>query len=425
MDKSRVFADLGLITETMVGDDLFNPVHIRYTAVLDHEINDKIIVKAWDRTKRVFPVVDTVLEAEHGGADFYMKPENSGKYTDDHLYLIKPESGSNVPIKTKIPVSPGSDVVGGRVICVSYYGNTIALSMYHAAVDAGGFKMIASTFLYIYLALYTGHEDENPPVELTEGREPKEYYQPISAEYVYKQEYNPVLLYTLPTPCRGFYDDDMVREDGHVYSGGINVSVKDFIGFCKKNGANPSAMMCTLLAKAAYALNPDEKRGIVFDLTISARKVLGFENNVANVIGLSTSYISREDVMNKTIAEISQNIRSDLERQRTRDYILSLYRFFHAYEHIPLVKSRTVTYMGALDIGDNNSHILDFSMETNSIYNLFMFQLNDNFALTLQYGKATEKYLNELDKIFSELGIKAEITHLSHIVENDVTAAVL
>jgi hypothetical protein len=44
--------------------------------------------------------------------------------------------------------------------------------------------MILRTFLYAYLALRTGHEDENPVVELREGRSPQEYYTNVASAYL-------------------------------------------------------------------------------------------------------------------------------------------------------------------------------------------------------------------------------------------------
>ena len=57
--------------------------------------------------------------------------------------------------------------------------------------------------------------------------------------------------------------------------------------------------------------------------------------------------------------------------------------------------------------------------------NLFLFQLGEKFILTLTYGKATEKYLNEFLRIFRELDIPAEITHKAHDIDKDVTEPAL
>jgi hypothetical protein len=428
MDKSNVLADLGLLSETVIGLDLFNPVHIRYTVTLDHDLDGELLKKAWDKIKRVYPIVDAVYELEHGDKDFYinMDPVTREKYKMDHLYLVKAQSGVNDPIRSKVPIEPFTEACGERFICISYYERTVTVSAYHTLVDGGGLKMIFTAFLYVYLAMYTGHEDENPIVDLTEGRNSDEYYKGLTLEDVFSQEYTPVPLYSLPLYCTGFIDKDMVRdEDGNVYAGGISVSVDELIRLCKENGTNPSSMMCTLLAKAAYALNPDVKEDIVFDITLSERKLFGFEKSIANAVGLATTYVTADDIMNKSIAEVSGRIRKDVDKQRTKDYFITYRRLFATYEKNPAFKSRTVTYIGAFDVGDNNNHIVDFDMGTNSIYNLFMMQVNDKFLLNVYYGLATEKYVNELINIFSELGIKAELIHPVHRVVRDSKTPVL
>jgi hypothetical protein len=344
----------------------------------------------------------------------------------DHIYLVKAEGGINAPIKSKAPIEPGTDLCGGRLICISYYERSVTISAYHALVDGGGLNMIFTAFLYVYLAMYTGHEDENPIVDLTEGKNIDEYYKGATLENVFSQEYTPVSLYSLPLYCTGFRDEDMARDnEGKIYAGNISVPVDGIIKLCKENGANPSSMICTLLAKAAYALNPEVKNDIVFDITISVRKLLGIEKSVANAVGLAVTYVTRDDIMNKSLAEVSQKIRKDVDVQRTKDYYISFRRLFSTYKHTPAYKSRTVTYIGALNVGDNNNHIVDFDLGTNSIYNLFMMQVNDKFILSIYYGMATEKYMKELIKIFSNLGIKAEITYPVHSVVLDSKTPVL
>ena len=425
MDNDIVIADLGLITETTLGQDLFNPVHINYTAVLDHEIDEKLLKRAWDRVKKVYPVLDTVLKLESGSVEFYMDPEVRAAHANDHAYLIAAENGNNVPIKSKVPIEPGCELVGKRLISVSYYDNSVTLSAYHALLDGGGLNIVFTSMLYVYLALYTGHEDKEPVVDLTEGRTVRDYYQGATLEYVFSQGYTPVPLYTLPLGCIGFRDSDMVRDHDSIAAGTLNIPVKNFINFCKDNGASPSSMMCALLAKAAYSLNPDVRDDIVFDVTVSVRKILGLDNTIANSVGLAVAYTTYEDIMNKSLSEISQKIRSDVDLQRTRDYYLSFRRVFCTYKHSPMYKSRTVTYIGKLDVGDNNHHIIDFDLGTNSLYNLFMMQLNDKFILSLYHGKATEKYMNELVKLFDEFGIKAEVKTPVHNIPTDSKTPVL
>jgi hypothetical protein len=123
----------------------------------------------------------------------------------------------------------------------------------------------------------------------------------------------------------------MVRdENGNVYSGNISFSVDELIRLCKENGTSPSSIMCTILANAAYALNPNVKEDIIFDITLSERKLFGFEKSVANAVGLATTYVTYDDIMNKSIAEVSGRIRKDVDKQRTKEHLSGI-RVVHAY----------------------------------------------------------------------------------------------
>lgn len=407
MDKNKIMVDLGRIKETMLANDMFGPITPRLTVTMDHEIDDELIVKAWERTKRVYPVIDAVLGFECEDPSVYMDAKKAEEHLTEHLYLMYPEGGENKPLKSKVPVKAGTPAFGGRLIGISYYGRDIFITAYHTLVDGGGLGMVAKTFLYSYLALYTGHEDEHPVVELEEGRKVEDYYSGITQKLVFETEYTPVELYSLPYHCDGFFDKDMVRDNGHVRIGSIYISQPEFIAFCKKNKANPSSMMCALLAKAAYALNPEEKRDIIFTLTVASRSLFGLDKSIANCVGLAVSYATREELEGRSLAEIAGRIRKEVDTQRTLDYYISFGKVFATYKHDMQGKKRIVTYMGNIDIGDNTGHMVDVNMATFSYSNLYLVQLNDRFILTLMYGRATEKYLKEFLKIFDELGIQA------------------
>jgi hypothetical protein len=81
--------------------------------------------------------------------------------------------------------------------------------------------------------------------------------------------------------------------------------------------------------------------------------------------------------------------------------------------------------VGAIDVGDNNKHLIDLYTESNGDDNLFLFQLGNRFMMTLTYGLATAKYLQEFLRIFRELGIRAEITHEAYAIDKDASEPVL
>lgn len=424
MDKSKILVDLGTVGEVKLSNDLENPIHIRLTATLDHELSDELIVKAWDRTKRVYPVIDAVLGFEHGDALFYMDPKAKAQYSEKHIYLVQAEEGKNDPVRSKAPIVPGTETVGKRLICISYFGSRVSIGAYHILVDGTGLSKIFNTFLYSYLALYTGQEDEKPVVELTEGRKPEEYYISPLNRFIYQQEYTPVPLYLLPPGCRGFMDQGF-QVDGNCYTGSLSVPSADFMKLCKEIGANPSAMLCILTAKAAYALNPEETNDILFGMTLALKSALGIDDAISNASSFALSYASRDEIMNKPLSGVSQRIRSDVDMQRTRDYIITSQRSASTFIYSPQLRPRMVTYLGAVNIGDNTGHIVDFSLETDAHLVVYMIQLKDRFIIPLQYDNLTEKYLNEFKKALGELGVAAEISQPASLVVKDSQTAVL
>ena len=424
MDKSRILVDLGMISSTMLETDLKNPVQIRYQAILDHEIDGELLKKAWNRTKRVYPLIDAVLYFEHGKEGEYPDLKAVREYGTDHLFLIKAQGGVNDPIHTKVPVRPLTDAMGGRLIGVNYSGRTVSISSFHILTDGSGINMIFSTLLYCYLALYTGHEDEVPPVELREGRSVEQYYNSSFINTVYESDYTPTPLYTLPLGCRGFIDRDMVNDE-NIYIGSLHIPADEFIRYCKENGANPSSMICALSAKAAYAINPDTKEDVVVALTMALKQMFGLEETISNAVRMSLAYATYEDVTEKPISETAQKIRRDTGTQRTKDYIVSFCRVFETYQYQPKIRPRVVTYIGKFDIGDNTRHVVDFNMETNGHYVVYMIQLQGEFVFIVQYGKATEKYLNEFNRIFHEAGIHSTVSSTTHTVEKDAPGPVL
>lgn len=423
-ENSKRLADLGFFWESRVTSDLINPMHLRYTATLDQQIDDELIAQAWERTKRVYPLIDTQVEFERDPRA-YAVPDSMEQYHDDHVYLVEPTDGSSRPLRSRVPVTPGSNAVGKRPMCVSYYGSDITLSAYHAFVDGGGLTRVLSTLLYAYLALATGREEEQPIVELQEGRDPSAYYTPVAAEFLSKQAFEPTPLYTLPFFCRSFIEEEVLADSRNPRIGSVSLDADAFMRLCKQSGANPSAMIAGLLAKVVYRLNPSEKNDVVFEFTMSSRGLFGLEDSIANATGSLIAYATRDDIEHKQLDEVARKIRADVASQRSRDYYLTFQKYSYMYERRKLFKTRTVTYVGTLNIGDNNSHIVDFNMETFGLNNLYLMQLNDRFLMMLSYGNATDAYLQCFLQVFDELGIDARIVHPDHQIVPDSPEPVL
>lgn len=423
MDKNRILIDMGRICETLLESDLKTKVQLRSTLKLDHMIDGDLLREAWNRTKRVYPLIDAVPGYEHD-SEGILTLERARKYGNDHLFLLSPTGGVNDPVYSREPIHPYTETTGRRIISVSYFDSSITISSWHILVDGGGLNMIISTLLYIYLSLYTGEEDKHPMVELTEGRRPEEYYMADLLSHVFKQEYTPVPLYSLPRGCKGFFDEDMYNDE-NVYSGSLRLDAEDLIRICKETGANPSSLLCALSARAAYNQNPDTREDIVVGLTVALKHTLGIDGYISNAVRNALAYVTYDELNGKPLAETAQRIRKDVDTQRSKDYIVTLCRFFDTYQFVPTVRPRLVTYMGEFNIGRHTSHIVDFNMESTGHYVVYLLQLGKVFLFHIQYGRATERYLEEFRQVFEALGIRTEISRPAHAISPGVDSAIL
>jgi hypothetical protein len=386
--------------------DHYNDIHIRFTAELDHEIDALLMEKAWERTIKVYPVIGCVIEME--GKD---------------LFFYKAD-GENKAIKSKAPINPGSDIVSNCVITATYYGNKVSVSAYHTMVDGGGLNEIFKTLLYFYISSYTGIYDEPVTVQIAEGRTAQEYYKTVSPDEL--GDFTPMPLHAMPY-LREFAEDEEMEgeEDGSKAFASIKFPVDIFIGKCKEIGANPTAMLAILTSKAFYALNPDERKDIFFEITTSVRKTFGAEGCISNCTSDIYADVAYEDVIKGDIRDFVKKFRTELDSQRTDDYIKTKRLLTSTYELNCVNKKITLTYVGKIDIGENTKHITNFEMPTNAAQLVLLMQIGGEFYLMLELGKATQKYIDNMEKQLNEMGIKTTTASKLHNVIKDSDTQIL
>ena len=386
--------------------DHFNDIHIRFSALLDHEIDGALMEKAWERTIRVYPVIGCVIEME-------------GK----ELFFYRAE-GENRAIRSKAPINPGSAVVSGCVITATYYGNRITVSAYHTMVDGGGLNEIFRTLLYFYLSARTGECDEPAGVQTAEGRPPEAYYRTVSPDEL--GTFTQVPLHTMPYLRDYAEDPDMAAdEEGNRYFASLRFSAGAFIAKCREIGANPTAMLSLLTARAFYALNPDERKDLFFEITTSVRKTFGAEGCISNCVCNVIAGAEYADITSSDVRGYVKKFRAEIDSQRTEDYIKSSRLFDSTYGHNYVNKQITLSYIGRLDIGINTKHIANFEMATNAVQLVLLMQLEDDFLLMLQLGKATAKYLDRMGGLLNEMGIETRPASEPQTVITDSDTPVL
>ena len=374
--------------------------HNRFSVTLDHPVDPGLLAEAWEKTKKVYPLIDCVPDRVDGEIVFYR------------------DSRENPPVRSAKPVRPGTEAVGERAFTLAWDGCTVAMSSYHSVVDGGGINAIFSTLLYTYLSLYTGEQDPEPPVELRENRNPGDYYVSLSSVGTGDFEQQPMIAYTKRKGM--FIDLDMAPDEkGDITLAQVRVPVDAFMAACKGIGANPSAMMTILMSRAAYRLHPGRKGDLAFILTMSARKAFGIPDTIANCSANLLIPVSYVDLMEGDLCEASRKIRSVIEKQRSADYIRTLAAFYETYDWILAKRYAVLTYIGSLNIGKHTGHIRSFEMTDDATCSMYMMELNGDFIISFQLGEVTEKYMKEITGILSEFGVRAEILTPPHPIAKD------
>ena len=406
VNKKEEYFHFGTVKNMFWLMDRNNDIHIRYVATLDHAIDETIIENAWEKTKRVYPIIDTVIDV-----------------VDWDIYLYTAD-GENPVMHGENPAMPGSEAVGSRVVTLTVHQNKITLNAFHTLVDGGGLMQIMQTLLYAYLSEYTGETDETAPVQLSENRNVSEYYRIPGEGDLGEFEPQPLFLYPFK---REFVEDEEMRpgDDGERVFGSLQFDRGSFLKLCKMYGANPSAMLCLWFTRAFFILHPEERRDVGLAITISDRKTFGMEKYISNCLSMGILDISYEMAMKSeptktdrqdgdtdtdaATAEAIAKIRRDIATQRTDDYIRTFWQFESTYGWNHIHRCGLVTYIGTVDVGSLTGHITNFRMETNSCNNLYLTELNDSFILMFQFGRVTDIYMKQFAEMLTEAGVEVTV----------------
>lgn len=406
-NTKKVVLNLGKISENFFWNgDINASIHTRYLIELDHEIDEDILKDAWNKTKRVYPLINCVPIEENG-----------------ELLFVEDDGESN-PVKSRIPIAPGSDIVGRRVVCVSFYERSINLACFHTLVDGGGMTMIFKTFMYFYLSQYTGVDEVPEGVETEFDRELDEYY--IKWQKSDFDDFERKPLVTPPYGMDFFRDTEVFTREGNENPMASIVCTSDsLIKACKKIGATPGTMMIVLLSRAMYKVYPEEKAGLAMLMTMSARGAMNREHSIANSSMSLLEYVDAEIKDDNLVSEQVGRLRELLNYQRTKDYIKTITEFNYSNNCAMNSLCGMVTYMGSMNLGRYSEHLVDFDLMSARCGTLYLYELNNKFKFIFQLAKGTEKYLNLFKELFKEFDIETVRYTDKFIVQEDSKTAVI
>ena len=369
--------------------DVNDDIHLRIRFQLDHEVNGEELALAWKKTMKVYPILDRIPDRIDGHLQFFE--------TDDEPAVVESE----------MPASPGTELTRGRSISVSYHKDSITLLAYHAVMDGTGMTAVAKTLLYHYCTIHFGEQYPADGFMLTEDREPETYFQQYMSYPLGK--FDAVPAYTFPENTEFFSDARMVPEaPGKIVVGCLRVPADAFMKLCKANHSNPSAMLGILLGRAEYHLNPDDQRDAMLHMTIDFRPALGVKESIAQCSSAVMIHASRDEILSDDISSAAVNMRTQLNSQRTSEYVRSYISLLRTYDMVTTACSGVISYMGKIELGEIQKHVLGMSMVNNACNILNMVQFGDDFLLFCQFGLAAEDYMKAITAELEKLGVHAE-----------------
>ncbi|MBR5089398.1 MAG: hypothetical protein IK093_08215 [Ruminiclostridium sp.] len=370
--------------------DIKDDIHIRVSFCFDHSINGDELLQAWKKTLKVYPLLDLVPDR-----------------INDHILFFEPKEEVRV-VESREPVMPREKLAAERCISVSYYDDTVTVLAFHSVIDGKGIMTVSKTLAYHYCCIHFNKIFDPNGFTLSEGRQITEYYKPFTSCPL--GDYTSVPMMTFPENAEYFSDSDMVPDaSGKIISGTLGFSYDNFIEICRKNGANPSVMMCILLAKATYRLHIDEHRDMVYFVTMDFREALGITESIAQCSWAAMLELPYAEAMSNDIGATAKVLRSALNTQRTEDYVKSCAAMLRTYNIDATACSGIVSYFGDIGLGELQEHITGMMLANNSCNTVNLIQFGDEYMLLCQLGIATERYMKALTTELKKLGIDTRV----------------
>ena len=365
--------------------DEHEPVHPAVSAVLSDMVDTKALELAWDAVKKVYPVTDLV-------------PDD---YDEEILFFSGEEA--SVPVNSREHPIPVGKAASGRGFVLSWYDRTITLGAYHSLADEIGLMRIFTVLMKCYAAFQK--DKTGSSAEVPETIKEEECF--VQSTMLVPTEYEPQKIALYPDIRDLFTDPEAVNDEAQITTARLVFSAADFEDLCKTNDASSEELLACLIAKAIYALYPDEKKQLCFGMMTDFRDAFGVERTIAPCSKRMPLILSREEVVDRSAEETLRKI-ADIRRHQKEDaYIKSHLAMENTYAVLNLRNVCTcINFAGTFETGKQSVDITDITMTDYSSNSVFLLRAGERAHLSLQYGKATGKYLRAVAGVLETMGIR-------------------
>ncbi len=383
--------------------DEHEPIHLAVKAELTNTVNADILEKAWEDTKRVYPLIDLI-------PDDY----------DEEVVFFEGE-GESKPIHSKALPKLAKEVTLYRGVCLTYFENTVTLNAYRSIVDEKGLTEVFKTLLNFYISAYKNVSVNADGVMTKQNRQPQEYF--IQSTMLSPEDYTPQPVKLYKDIHEMFVDTSVVNDESCAITvGETEIAANDFDALCEKTGLSVDELFVYVTAKAVYDMYPEERKKLSFGIATDFRKVFDIFDTIAPCSKKVPFVLSYDDVCGSNLIAATRKIGEMRAYQKSDDYIKSHVALENTYSVLNIKNAcLSVNFVGNFDIGEKNEYIKNITMTDYSLRSVFMIRLKEKLKISFQYGSATEKYMNAIVKTLCELGVQAKVTAKPYPVsaEND------
>lgn len=333
------------------------------------------------------------------------------------------------------PRPVGSAEVNYHMIDVSYKGNLITFSMWHALCDGLGFNRFIEAVLYHYMCLKDGttYDDSGiytEKVPFDEG----ELFDPLREKLdISSKEMNEIRAmaaqeerYHLPE----FGKPGNAGPTMHRLP--VKIKTEDFIGWCKANASSPAAAAAAIMGKAIARVRDVREGEVVGVIPCSMRKlVAGAENTFKNCSSVVFINMTPGEVNELPAGELAAKARTILKAKLSDGTANRMYsgmnKLVHLGTKIPTypLKCRVlagsennpqntfyVDYVGGLRANGYDDQIIEVrylnaDLGCPSLF-VLMSETAGHFHINLTQSFANDEYYQGFCEVLDEAGIAFE-----------------
>jgi hypothetical protein len=372
--------------------DEHEPIHLAIKAELTDNVDSDILEKAWENTKRVYPLIDLI-------------PDDC----DGEVIFFKGE-GDSKPVRSKVPLQLAGEVTLYRGVSLVYFENTVTLSAYHSLVDEKGLTEVFKTLLNFYISAFKNISINSANVMMKENRRPEEYF--IQNTMLNPKDYNPQPVKLYKDIREIFVDTNVVNDECcAVTVGEMEISAVNFDMLCERVGLSPDELFAYIFALSVYDMYPEERRKLSFGIMTDFRRVFEVSDTIAPCSKKMPLVLSHDDICGGDLNTAAQKIREIRTYQKSDDYIKSHVALENTYGLLNIKNAcLSINFSGIFDIDEKTEYIKNITMTDYSLRSVFMIRLGDTIKISFQYGSATEKYMRAAVKALGKLGVHAKVT---------------